>query len=324
MATIVLTDRAWPDVEIERAILERAGHRLVSPYESATESEIEALVKQEQPAGLMTCWAPVSEEAIRAAEPLQVVARLGVGLDNIAVDEATRRGVWVTNVPDYCVEEVSDHVVALTLSWFRGVTLLDREVRAGIWNPSGARLARLSTLTAGIVGYGRIGRRTAQKFACLGMRVLALRPRSGADNNGPAELVDLDTLLAHSNVVALHIPLMPETQHLVDATFLERMQPGSLLVNGSRGGVDTSALLYALDHGPIGGAALDVVEGEPNPMPALFERPNVIVTPHVGFSSNVSIAELRSRACEDVVRVLSGHAPRNGCNAPGLRGTPLE
>jgi D-3-phosphoglycerate dehydrogenase len=325
MATIVLTDRAWPDVDIERTILERAGHRLVAPYESATEPQIDALVKQEQPAGLMTCWAPVSEEAIRAASPLRVVARLGVGLDNIAVDEATRRGVWVTNVPDYCIEEVSDHVVALTLSWFRGVTLLDREVRAGRWNPSAAKLARLSTLTAGIVGYGRIGRRTAQKFASLGMRVVALRPRRGADNGGPAEIVDLDTLLVHANVVAVHIPLTPETQHLVDAKFLERMRPGSLLVNGSRGAVvDTPALLHALDHGPIGGAALDVVEGEPNPMPALFERPNLIVTPHVGFSSNVSIAELRSRASEDVVRVLSGQAPRNGCNTPESSGIALE
>jgi D-3-phosphoglycerate dehydrogenase len=325
MATIVLTDRAWPDVEIERTILERAGHRLVAPYESANELQIDALVRMEQPAGLMTCWAPVSQEAIRAAKPLQVVARLGVGLDNIAVGEATRRGIWVTNVPDYCVEEVSDHVVALTLSWFRGVTLLDREVRAGIWNPSGARLARLSTLTAGIVGYGRIGRRTAQKFAGLGMRVLALRPRSGANNEGPAEIVDLDSLLVHSNVVALHIPLTPESHHLINPEFLERMRPGSLLVNGSRGAVvDTTALLHALDHGPIGGAALDVVEGEPSPAPALFKRPNVIVTPHVGFSSDVSIAELRRRASEDVVRVLSGQVPRNGCNAAELRGTPVE
>lgn len=325
MATIVLTDRAWPDVEIERTILERAGHRLVAPYESATEPQIEALVRTEQPAGVMTCWAPVSAEAIRASLPLQVVARLGVGLDNIAVGEATRRGIWVTNVPDYCVEEVSDHVVALTLSWFRGVTLLDRQVRAGIWNPSGARLARLSTLTAGIVGYGRIGRRTAHKFATLGMRVLALRPRTSASADGPAEIVDLGLLLEHSNIVALHIPLASDTEHLVNATFLERMRPDSLLVNGSRGAiVDTSALLYALDHGPLGGAALDVVEGEPHPDPALFERANVIVTPHVGFSSDVSIAELRRRASEDVVRVLSGHAARNACNAPGLPASEVE
>src|SRR5207248_2525895 len=148
MATVVLTDRAWPDVQIERTVLELAGHRLVAPYESASDVQVDGLVRSEQPAAVMTCWAPVSAEAIVAAAPLQIVARLGVGLDNIAVGVATERGIWVTNVPDYCVEEVSDHAVALMLSWFRGVTLLDREVRAGIWDPSGARVARLSTLTA--------------------------------------------------------------------------------------------------------------------------------------------------------------------------------
>lgn len=320
MATVVLTDHAWPDVEVERKTLEAGGHRLVAPYASASEAQVDALVQAERPSAVMTCWAPVSARAIASAQPLQVVARLGVGLDNIAVDEATRRGIWVTNVPDYCVEEVSDHVVALALSWFRGVTLLDREVRAGIWNPAAAKLARLSTLTAGIIGYGRIGHRTASKLASIGMTVLALRPRSTATPSGPAQLVELNTLLERAHVVILHIPLTPETHHLVSAVSLSRMRRGALLVNASRGGVvDTSALLDALDRGPIGGAALDVVEGEPNPDPALLERSNVIITPHVAFSSDVSIQELRRRASEEVVRVLSGRAPEQPCNSPRAR-----
>jgi D-3-phosphoglycerate dehydrogenase len=324
LSVVVLTDHAWPDVELEQAVLAGAGHRLVAPYATAAQAEVEALVASEQPDAILTCWAPVSDAAIASAGPLKIVARMGVGLDNIGVAEATRRGIWVTNVPDYCVEEVSDHAVALALSWLRGVTVLDRQVRSGTWNPAGARLARLSTRTAGIVGYGRIGRRTAHKLAGLGMRVLAIPPRTTSPAvDSVAELVDLDTLLREADVIFLHVPLTAATQHLVDASFLARMRPGSLLVNGSRGGlVDTGALIEALAHGPLAAAALDVVEDEPHPPAALVGRDNVIITPHVGFSSDVSVTELRRRASEEVVRVLAGQAPQHPCNTPlGNAGT---
>src|SRR6185437_3055264 len=138
--TVLLTDFAWPDVAIERNCIESAGFRLITgPAEPATAEAIAGLAMAHQPAAIMTNWAPVSAATIAASAPLRIVARLGVGLDNIAVAEATRRGVWVTNVPDYCIEEVSDHAVALALAWLRGVTLLDREVRSGTWNPAGAR-----------------------------------------------------------------------------------------------------------------------------------------------------------------------------------------
>jgi D-3-phosphoglycerate dehydrogenase len=325
VASVVLTDHAWPDVEVERRLIESAGHHLVAQLATASEEQVDEVVASEQPAAILTCWAPVSDRAIASAEPLRVVARMGVGLDNIGVAEATRRGIWVTNVPDYCVEEVSDHAVALALSWLRGVTPLDREVRAGLWNPGGARLARLAALTAGIVGYGRIGRRTAEKLAGLGLRLLAVRPRTSNPPPGPASLMPLTELLPQSDVVILHVPLTPETQHLVDAAFLARMKPGSVLVNVSRGPVvDTPALVAALEHGPLAGAALDVVEGEPNPPRELLARANVIVTPHVAFSSTLSILELRTRACQEVVRVLAGEPPRHPCNQPTIsaKGSP--
>jgi D-3-phosphoglycerate dehydrogenase len=321
VACVVLTDHAWPDVEVERRIIESAGHRLVSKLATATEAQVDEVVAEAQPAAILTCWAPVSDRAIVSAQPLQIVARMGVGLDNIGVAEATRQNVWVTNVPDYCVEEVSDHAIALALSWLRGVTPLDREVRAGTWNPGGARLARLSALTAGIIGYGRIGHRTAEKLTGLGMRVLALPPQTSKPLPGRAQLVPLEELMAQSDVVILHVPLTAETHHLVDAQFLSGMKTGAVLVNVSRGPVvDTAALLAALEHGPLGAAALDVIEGEPNPPRELVARPNVIVTPHVAFSSTVSILELRERACAEVVRVLAGEAPRHPCNQPrGVR-----
>ncbi|MCA1644254.1 MAG: C-terminal binding protein [Chloroflexi bacterium] len=316
MATVVLTDHAWPDVTIERDLLEGNGHTLIAPYAMAANEQVEALVAAHQPDAIMTCWAPVSTAAVTASPHLRIVARMGVGLDNIAVGPAGARGAWVTNVPDYCVDEVSDHAVALTLAWFRGVTPLDREVRSGTWNPTAARLARLNTLTAGIIGYGRIGRRSATKLAALGLQVVALAPRHSSPDPSPAVFVDLDTLLNRADVVVLHVPLTPETHHLVDAAFLGRMRPHALLVNVSRGPVvDTAALASALRSGPLA-AALDVVEGEPTVPADLIGLPNLIVTPHVGFSSTVSIVELRRRASEEVVRVLAGQQPLHPCNLP--------
>lgn len=265
----------------------------------------------------MTCWAPVTQRAIASATDLRIVARMGVGLDNIDVAEASRRGAWVTNVPDYCVEEVSDHAVALMLSWLRGVSRLDRAVRAGRWEPASVRLTRIATLTVGILGYGRIGRRTATKVAGLGARVLALQPRTPGVVPGAARLVDLDTLLAESDVLVLHLPLTNATHHYVDERFLARVRPDALLVNVSRGGlVDTTALLAALDHGRLAAAALDVLESEPHPPATLVGRDDVILTPHVAFSSTTSVIELRRRASEEVVRVLAGGEPLHGCNRP--------
>lgn len=314
-ATVLLTDHAWPDTEIERAVIEAAGHTLHAPFAQATREQVEAITADLQPAAILTCWAPVSGVAIASTSALRVVGRMGVGLDNIDVAEATRRGIWVTNVPDYCVEEVSDHAIALMLGWVRGVVPLDRAVHAGRWDPSRARLARVATLTVGILGYGRIGRRTASKLAGLDVQVLALRPRTREAAAGAARLVDLDTLLAESDVLILHLPLTEQTQHIVDAAFLARVRRGAVLVNVSRGGlVDTDALIDALDRGQLAAAALDVLESEPHPPARLVARDDVILTPHVGFSSTTSVAELRRRASQEVVRVLAGETPLHACN----------
>ncbi len=235
VATVVQTDFAWHDVEIERAVIEGAGHRLVAgPSEALPPGRIEALVAEHDPEAIMACWAEVSAAAIASPTKLAIVQRIGVGLDNIAVEAATARGAWVANMPDYCVEEVSDHAVAMIMGWLRGVVPFDREVKAGRWNPAAAQLRRAADLTAGILGYGRIGQASARKLAGIGLTVLAndiVRP----PEPGPAQLVDVDDLLARSDVILVHLPLTSDTEHLVDAAFLARMRPGSLLVNVSRG-----------------------------------------------------------------------------------------
>jgi len=314
--TVLLTDYAWPDDSIERNIVEAAGMRLVSgPATPLPADGIEALAREHQPSAILTCWAPVSAVAIAAAPELQIVARLGVGLDNIAVDAASARGIWVTNVPDYCVEEVSDHAVGFALAWTRGLVRFDREVRAGRWDPATARLRRLAELACGIVGFGRIGRATARKLGAFGGRVLAHDPHLSADAEG-AQSVTLDTLFSQSDIVIVHAPLTETTRHLVNRERLALMPHGGLLINVSRGGVvDTDAVIEALASGQLSGAALDVLESEPNVPDALRSHPGAMLTPHVAFSSDASLVELRRRAAEEVVRVLQGVAPQQPRNA---------
>ena len=314
--SVLLTDYAWPDLAIEAQIIERAGFRLVSgPPEPSSADAIAALAAEHQPAAIMTNWAPVSAMAIAASPSLLVVARLGVGLDNIAVAEATRRGIWVTNVPDYCTEEVSDHAVAMLLAWARGLVHFDREVKAACWEPASARLRRVRELTCGIIGLGRTGRRTAEKLRGFDVHVLGHARTDGTAVAG-IETTTLTDLLSRSDVVIVHVPLTAQTHHLLDSGRLALMKTGSFLINVSRGAViDTRALIDALDSGRLAGAALDVLEDEPRVPPGLL-RPDVILTPHIAFSSDASLRDLRRKASEEVVRVLRGERPREARNEP--------
>jgi len=317
MSTVLITDYAWPDLEIERAVIEGAGFRMAAgPAVPASAEAIASLAQEHQPASILTCWAKVDASALAASRVLKHVGRIGVGLDNIDLAACTERGIAVTNVPDYCIEEVSDHALGLALAWTRGIVTFDRAVRAGQWDPSQARLRRMSTQTVGIIGYGRIGRATARKFSAFGCRVL-VHSRSAPEATAGVQACDLDALLAASDIVVLHVPLVEATRHLIDARRIAQMKPGGLLINVSRGGlVDTDAVVDALRSGQLGAAALDVLETEPDVPRALLEQPAVLLTPHVAFSSDASLAELRQRAAEEAVRVLHGQPPLNLCNPP--------
>lgn len=314
-ATVLLTDYAWPDTTLERQIIEAAGYRLVTgPADPASEQEIDTLVREHRPQAIMTCWARVSAAAIASAPGLRIVARMGVGLDNIAVDAATQQDVAVTNVPDYCVEEVSDHAIAMLLAWARGIVHFDNAVKAGQWAPASARLRRVSSLTCGLVGYGRIGRRTAGKLQAFGVRVLA-HSRSGAGMRDGVQFVALDELMAQSDAVIVQIPLTDSTRHLINRERLALMRPGSMLINVSRGAVaDTEAVIEALASGRISATGLDVLETEPEVPAALRAQPGAILSPHVAFSSDESLLELRRRACAEVVRALRGEPLAFQCN----------
>lgn len=304
---VLLTDHPWPDADIERTILGAAGLELVEPSTPGDSAEL--LERSQAVSAILTCWAPVPEAMIRANPELRLVARIGVGLDNIDVGVALSQGVVVTNVPDYCIEEVSDHVLAMVHAWARGIVPYNHDVHNGDWSPTKYPLRRVADLKIAIFGLGRIGSRVAEKFGALGATVYGVDP--GRDV--PAHLdphLAKDELLRIADVVTIHVPLNTETAHMVDATFLSAMKPGALLVNASRGGlVDTQALVAGLNAGRPAAAALDVIETEPTVPRELLELPNVLMTPHVAFFSDHSILELRRRACEEVVRVLKGAQP---------------
>jgi D-3-phosphoglycerate dehydrogenase len=325
---ILLTDHPWPDVEIEREICERAGYELIAgPIEVQPREAIEAFVAEHQPNAIMCCWAPVSATAINAPRDLRVVARLGVGLDNIAIPAATARGAWVTNVPDYCVEEVSDHVIAMLLAHWRGIVDFDRRVKQGEWNPASARLIRTRNMTVGIVGFGRIGRMTAHKLAQgFGTRVLVTSPSVMREHVIGTEIAPgviaatIELIQSEADAIVLHLPLTAANRRMIDDNFVAACKRKPVLINVSRGGlIDNDALIRALEQGRLSGAALDVVDGEPSPPRSLVDRDDVIVTPHIAFTSDASLEELRRRCTEDVVRVLRGEAPLHPCNEPVLR-----
>lgn len=311
--TIFITDHPWPDLDFERERFDAAGHRVVSGRSAALPSrEIDAIAERERPQAIMTCWAEVSATAIGHCRDLAIVARYGVGLDNIALDAAWAAGARVTNVPDYCVEEVSDHAVAMLLAWSRGIVHWDREVKRGVWDPSQARLKRTRGLTVGLVGYGRAGKLVASKLSGWGLRVIACgRTPPAGDAATQVEWMTLDALLPQADAVIALLPMSAATANLFDAARFAQMKRGALFINVSRGGlVDNAAILDALESGQLDTAALDVIAGEPNPPAAVTAHPRVIATPHIAFSSPDAIQELRERTVEEVLLALRGEPAR--------------
>lgn len=266
-------------------------------------------------------WHPVSAADMQRLPGLKVIATCSVGFDHIDVAAAERRGVWVCNVPDYCVDEMADSTLALLLALLRGVVTLDRSVRSGAWDVYAAGpLARLRGTRLGVIGFGRIGRAVAQRALALGMEVWATDPvvapkEISASGVRPAAL---DELLASCTAVTLHVPLTEHTRGLISERKLALMGRGSFLVNTARCGlVDADALLAALDRGHLGGAAVDVIPVEPpTPQHPAPRHPRLIVTPHAAWYSPDSEREVYRRATLAVRAVLEGRAPEGSVVRP--------
>jgi D-3-phosphoglycerate dehydrogenase len=319
--TVLITDYAWPSLDVEREILEQAGAEMLVA-ETGKEDEVVGLAPRAD--AILTCWQPVTPAVLDTAPHCRIVARYGIGLDNIAVEHATGLGIMVTNVPDFCLEEVADHTVALLLACARQIVPCARATRSGRWERGGGPpLRRLSEQTLGLIGYGAIARTVAAKARGLGFRLMAYTPRLAPDALGPLGTAtnDLGELLRAVDYVSIHVPLTNETRGLIDEAALRQMKPTAYLINTSRGAVvDEAALYRALTEGWIAGAALDVLTREPpDPILPLLALDNVIVTPHVAFYSEEAIAALQRRAAEQVATVLRGDLPDNVVNPAVLQ-----
>jgi D-3-phosphoglycerate dehydrogenase / 2-oxoglutarate reductase len=263
----------------------------------------------------------VSAEDFARLPTLKVVATCSVGFDHVDVDAADRRGVWVCNVPDYCVEEVADHSLALVLALLRGVVELDRSVRTGDWDWTAAGpLRRVRGSRLGIVGFGRIGRALAERAAALGFEVWACDAFVPTETLAAAGArpASLEELLAACDAVSLHLPLTPDAQGLIGAAELALMPRGAVLVNTARAElVDLDALLGALERKGLGGAALDVLSNEPpTPEQPAPRAPRLIVTPHAAWFSTEAEEAVYRRPVLSVRDVLEGREPEGAVNRP--------
>ncbi|RLI36940.1 C-terminal binding protein [Candidatus Bathyarchaeota archaeon] len=317
---VIITDAEYASHEPEREVLSKFNVELVK-YQCRTEDEVIENCRDAD--ALLNQYAPITRRVIESLEKAKVIVRYGIGVDNIDLEAATERGIYVANVI-YDICDVADHAVTLMLSLNRKITLADKSVKEGCWDWKPLQpIMRVRGRTVGIVGFGRVGREVAKRVRCLGVRIMAYDPYLPPEvfEENRVERVDLDTLLRVSDIITLHVALTDETYHMIGAEELRKMKRTALLINASRGAVvDEKALYRALKEGWIAGAALDVMEKEPpdrdNPILSLD---NVIVTPHMAWYSTASVKEIQRKAAEEVARVLSGKAPINLVNKDVLK-----
>ncbi len=314
---VLLTDYAWPNLEIETRILAEIDAQLVvAPKPQQDAASLAELAQQNRVDAIMTNWAKVPQPVIAASSQCRIVSRLGIGLDNIDVAYCTSVNIPVTNIPDYCLIEVAEHALALLLSLSRKTAFYHHETKSGRYQlQSGPKLRRIEGQTLGIVGLGNIGRKLAEKALGIGLKVVATS-RSRKHPLAGVEFVSLDDLLSRSDYVSLHTPLTAETRHSFGAAQFAKMKPSGYLINTARGGlIDHPALLAALQAEQLAGAALDVQDPEPPDLSQpIFHDPRVLVTPHAAFVSEESLENLRSRVARQVVDRLSGRPPENVVN----------
>ena len=316
-ALAVITDNRFGDSDIERAILEPAGVELVV---AKCRSSTEVAAAGRRADALLVNMASADAAAIESLERCRVIARYGVGLDNIDLEAAKRRGIVVANVPGYCDLDAAEHALGLLLACARAIPLRDRAVRGGAWNvPAQGR--RVAGSTLGVLGFGGIGKAFVRAALGLGFREMLVwsphitRERIDAAVGAAAAALGVevrpaayDEVFAASDWVSLHIPLKPETRGLVGRRELGLMKRDATLVNVSRGAIiDEEALVDALVSSRLGGAGLDVFTAEPLPKGSrLRGLPGVVLTDHSAYASRESIAELRRRTAENALAVLAG------------------
>ena len=312
---IVVTDYDFHDLSIESALVEDAADVDLSGEYARTPDEV--IEVAEGADALLVQYAEITDAVFEALPDLRAVGRYGIGVDSIDLDAATAHGVPVVNVPDYCIEEVPTHTLALLLACVRKVPSYDRAIKGGEWDwTAGKPIRRLTGATLGLVGFGKLPRRLIELVEGFDLEVLVYDPYvdAAAVDAAGAKKVDLDELLDRSRYVSVHAPLTDETRGLIDADALDRMREDAILINTARGPlVDYEALAAAVEAGDIAGAGLDVLPEEPPSTPPL-DHDAIVYTPHVAFYSEESEETMRRTVTEDVLGILGGAAPMNLVN----------
>jgi D-3-phosphoglycerate dehydrogenase len=319
---VAVADSVFPNLDPATQVLSAIGAELKLAADSSPESVMKVAADAD---AVLVTYAKIDADMIRQMKKVRIISRFGIGVDNVDLDAATQKGIVVTKVPDYCIDEVSDHAMALLLTAVRKIPLANDQVHAGIWKmPNVVPIHRLRSSVLGLVGFGRIPQLVAPKARSFGMRVVAFDPYVPADvfKNLGVEKVEFADLLKLSDYVSIHSPLTPETKGLFNADAFGKMKKGSYVVNTARGPiVDEAALAAAIDSGHIAGAALDVLTNEPPTGSPLVGKRNVIITPHTSFYSEESLVELQTKASQEVANVLTGKPPRNPVNPDVLQST---
>jgi phosphoglycerate dehydrogenase-like enzyme len=311
MTKILYADNDYPNIDLERALFDPAGIEIVMG-ECKTEEEVVAAARGCR--AILLQYAPITARVIAQLPELGIVSRIGAGFDTVDTDACEKAGVWVANSPDYGVGEVATHALALALASIRNVVAYHRDIMGGTWHfLSSGTLSRPSEMTLGIIGLGRIGKRSAHVSRNVFKRIVAYDPHI-IDGDFPAYVERVPTmheLARQANVVTVHTPLNAETRGMIDARFFAAGKPGMHFVNTARGAiVNVPDLIAALASGAVATAALDVLPDEPVPRDSpLLANPRVILTPHAAFYSIEAEKELRRKAAQNIITWLKTGKP---------------
>ena len=316
---VVVINPGYETYDIERELLEPIGAEVIVAEKDCDTEDLVISTARDADA-ILVREGPVTGRVIASLNKLKVIARYGVGVDNVDLEAARQHQIYASIVPNYGNEDVSDHAMALLLACIRTLPIRDKNVRNGIFETDiVSEIHRTTGRNLGLVGYGKIARVFHRKWqGFLPARVLVYDPfvDAPAITKSGAEKVDLDTLLSEADYISIHAPLTPETRHIINAAALKKMKSTTVIVNTSRGAIiDTEALARALQEGEIFAAGIDVFEKEPLPLDhPLVSVPNVILTPHLAWYSKESTRDLQTGAAMEVKRVLSGQPPQNWAN----------
>lgn len=309
---VYVTDYEYETLRNEETEIAKLDADLI-PLQCRTDEDVVRLAADAD--ALLVQYAPITAGVFDALDHLRIVVRYGVGVDCVDLEAAAKHRVYVCNVPDYGVDEVSTHAMALILNGLRKIQVLSNSVKKGNWDYKISKpIHRTSAVTLGIAGFGRIPKAVAKKAGGFSFRLISYDPFVSGEimREYGAEKVDFETLVRESDILTVHIPLTAETHHLFNRETFSKMKKGSFLVNTSRGPlVDENALVSALENRILGGAALDVCETEPLPADSKLRKfDNVILTPHAAWYSEEAQNDLQRKAAEEVVRVLRNEKPR--------------